>query len=311
MNDLVCLALGALLGTLGGQAPHGLDTEPRVALVPGSNETPAPGSEDDKSWLTAQAGGTGILLGGGQGQGSQTDAGPSQAGVVEPAVIHIEEWRFPRFYCGSPDVPPTPAACLNDITQVGPVLRTCVDGSQGQDPLFRRQVDAAGLAVTGWTQVDDGCPQDDAAVVLTSEEFRRLPLAASVPTFQPAGGRALVNKDLIVFTDPAPQELSTVILGAPVQVRATPVEFAWDFGDGSAPLVTTDPGRPYPDYSVAHLYASRGTFEVQLVTTWQGVYQVAGAGPWLAVAGTAQTTSAAYAVGIEEARTYLVQGSQG
>ena len=263
----------------------------------------------DKTIDVAAAGNEAVL--------NANEGGISVVPTVDPAVTTsiptFVERRVPVVMCGTESDPSDTGAPCIDGVETFARSRVCADGSDALPPLWRRAVDpATGLGVGPWVRIDDGyCPQDDAAVVLTSEEFRRLPLAASVPTFQPAGGRALVNKDLIVFADPAPQELSTVILGTPVQVRATPVEFVWDFGDGSAPLVTTDPGRPYPDYSVAHLYASRGTFEVQLVTTWQGVYQVAGAGPWLAVAGTAQTTSATYAVGIEEARTYLVQGSQG
>ncbi|MBX9244030.1 PKD domain-containing protein [Actinotalea ferrariae] len=189
----------------------------------------------------------------------------------------------------------------------------CADGAESLDPLYRRDVDpVTGEGVGPWVQVDDGgCPEDVApTIVLSAEEFRRLPLTASVPSFQPGDGRGLVNMDLIAFTDPAPQVLTTSVLGVPVTVRATPAQFSWDFGDGSAPFVTSDPGRPWPDHTVGHPYARPGSYSVQLTTTWTGEYQVDGAGPWLVVDGTAQTTSPPFPATVEEARARLVAGAQ-
>ncbi|WP_024287769.1 hypothetical protein [Cellulomonas sp. KRMCY2] len=297
----ICVAVSLFLGA-GSASATSVDVR---------RDEPATSTEVDEPSIRGAGDGDGMTFAG--AETTETDPSVTDVATSPTIVPTFVERRIPVVVCGTEsDLAASGAPCV-DGAETFARARVCADGSEALPPLWRRDVDpATGLGVGPWVRVDEGyCPEDDAAVVLTVEEFRRLPLVASVPTFQPAGGRALVNKDLIVFTDPAPQELSTVILGTPVLVRATPVGYAWDFGDGSAPLVTTDPGRPYPDYSVAHLYGSLGTFEVRLVTTWQGVYQVAGAGPWLAVAGTAQTTSAPYGVGIEEARTYLVQDSQG
>ena len=59
---------------------------------------------------------------------------------------------------------------------------------------------------------------------------------------QPVDGHGLVNVEMILVTDAAQQVLTTTILGVPVTVTATPVSYAWDLGDGSAPITTTDPG---------------------------------------------------------------------
>jgi hypothetical protein len=131
-------------------------------------------------------------------------------------------------------------------------------------------------------------------VALVSSEFKTLPLASPAISYQPEGDWALVNMDFIVYTDADQQLLSTTILGVPVTVRATPVHYSWDFGDGSAPLSTTDTGRPYPDHTLAHVYTSTtDAVEVTLTTSWQGELQINGAGPWLPIAGIATTTSTA------------------
>lgn len=200
--------------------------------------------------------------------------------------------------------PPYPCVGFH-ATYVTPI---CADGSDGDHPLFVRRLDAPdGALDADWQQVDEGgCPGDSGLVEVTAEEFRRLPVAPSTPYFQPANGRGLVNMDLIVYTDPAPQLLSTTVLGVPLTVRATPAQFSWEFGDGSAPLVTADPGAPYPDYTVAHPFRQPGSYEVQLTTTWRGEYQVDGEGPWYPVTGTVTTTSAPFSETVVEARSHLV-----
>lgn len=217
--------------------------------------------------------------------------------------------RLPDTVCGSLDAPgATPGLCV-DGAATHEVVRTCEDGSTALDPLFRRPVDpASGLFTGPWEQVDDGgCAEDPpVTVTLSAEDFRRLPLAPSTPSYQPADGRGLVNMPLVVFTDPSPQTLTTTVLGVPVTVRATPVQFTWDFGDGGSPLVTTDPGAPYPDHTVARPYGAPGEYAVRLVTTWRGEFQVAGAGPWIPVDRTATTSSAPFTTTVEEAVPRLV-----
>ncbi|GAB2983642.1 hypothetical protein GCM10027212_24000 [Actinotalea caeni] len=145
----------------------------------------------------------------------------------------------------------------------------------------------------------DLCPEDEDGptaadvVALVAQEFQRLPIAAPSITHQPDADWALVNMDFIVLTDAQVQVLETTILGVPVAVRATPVHYAWDFGDGGT-LATTDPGSPYPDHTVSHVYTSSAdAVTVTLTTSWQGELQIAGSGSWLPIAGMATTTSVA------------------
>ncbi|WP_154794949.1 hypothetical protein [Occultella kanbiaonis] len=144
------------------------------------------------------------------------------------------------------------------------------------------------------------------ALTLTVTDFQRLLLAGSEINLQPQGEWTLVNMDTIVFTDGATQEFSTTVLGLPVAVRATPVEFTWDFGDGSAPLVTTEAGAGYPDHTLTHVYTTTETVEITLTTSWSGEFQINGTGPWLAVNGTATTVTVSDPLRVETAETNLV-----
>ena len=233
---------------------------------------------------------------------------PAQSSSAPPTTTYTFK-RMPDTVCGALDGAGTsPTTCV-DGTASFETVRTCEDGATAVDPLFRRPTDpASGLFTGPWEQVDDGgCPEDPpVTVTVSAEDFRRLPLAPSTPSFQPADGRGLVNMPLIVFTDPAPQTLATTVLGVPVTVRATPVRYVWDFGDGEAPLVTDDPGLPYPDHTVSRPYDAPGEYTVQLETTWRGEFQVAGAGPWIPVDGTATTTSPPFTTTVEEAVPRLV-----
>lgn len=161
-------------------------------------------------------------------------------------------------------------------------------------------------AETDLCESEDGLTTAD-VVALVSSEFQRLPLTAPVIAYQPEGEWALVNVDFVVYTDPSAQVLETTILGVPVTVRATPVSYSWDFGDGCPPLVTSSPGQPYPHQTIAHVYtsASEGV-EVTLTTSWQGELQINGSGTWLPIAGFATTTSSTPSVEIVAMDVHLV-----
>ena len=238
------------------------------------------------------------------GSKSRGGADRTQPGSSKPAYAIA---RVPMRTCGSLDnLASSPAMCIEGVDG-GTITRTCTDGSIALDPLYRRPIDADGNYTGPWEQVDNGgCTEDPpAAVILTAADFSRLPLTPSPPRLQPADGHGLVNVDLIVYTDPAPQTLTTTVLGIPVTVRATPTTYTWDYGDGSSPLVTTDPGQPYPHHTVARPYTTPGDYQLTLTTTWTGTYQVNNAGPWLDVLGTATTTSAPQPTHITAAHTVL------
>src|SRR5699024_1521280 len=143
-------------------------------------------------------------------------------------------------------------------------------------------------------------------ITVTRSDFAELPLEGPGVHLQPDREWFLVNMDTFVYTDGAPQVLETTVLDVPVAVRATPVEYSWDFGDGTEPLVTTEPGAPWPAEDIAHVYTSEATDVVAtLTTTWSGEFQVAGQGPWIPIAGTTTTESQSAPFRIDAVETHL------
>lgn len=144
-------------------------------------------------------------------------------------------------------------------------------------------------------------------IIVTASDLQSLPINAGSVTIQPDTAHMLINQPLIAHTDAVTHTLSTVILGVPVDVRVTPLDYTWDFGNGEAPLVTTEPGGPYPDFTVSGAYTDLTTDNtVTLTTRWTGEFQVAGAGPWLPVSGTATTTATSRPFDIYEAPARLL-----
>ncbi|WP_129336346.1 hypothetical protein [Cellulomonas endophytica] len=141
---------------------------------------------------------------------------------------------------------------------------------------------------------------------VTEAEFRRLPLPAPGARAQPAVGDLLVNMPVVLLAEPAPTTLTTTVLGTPVEVEATPSSWTWTFSDGSAPLTTTSPGRPWPAADVTRTFTSAGPVEIACTVTWTGRYRVAGAATWNPVEGTATTTSTLPARTVVERRAHLV-----
>jgi len=130
-----------------------------------------------------------------------------------------------------------------------------------------------------------------------------VPATANVPLL--TDGKALVRMELIVYATVGQRQWTGIPLaGTTVAIRASPARFTWDFGDGSNPLVTEDPGAWYPDHTVFHEYPRAGEYQVNLTTTFTGEYSVAG-GPWLDIPGTVSATSPPEPVRIVEARAQL------
>ena len=185
----------------------------------------------------------------------------------------------------------------------------CPAGQRSVNPLFVSVRDAGSATGWGpWTVAEPArCVGPTDLVGELARELARLPLVAS-PVSVPPNGWVMVNMDTVVFTSRDAQVVDVVVLGTPVRVSARPVTFSWDFADGSAPLVTSDPGRPYPHQTVTHTYTRGGSYVVTLTTTWEADFQVIGSGDWTPVPGTATTTSPGAPLQVYAARSHLVDG---
>jgi hypothetical protein len=139
-------------------------------------------------------------------------------------------------------------------------------------------------------------PADPAAPVvvelpgMTQADFQRLPLPAGEATVEPGDGDVLIRIPTNTYASAEPVELATTLVGFPVAVRATPVAYTWDYGDGTVVGPTEDAGAPWPDNTTGHVYEVPGVYAITLTTHYTGEYSVAG-GPFLPIPGQATVTS--------------------
>lgn len=152
------------------------------------------------------------------------------------------------------------------------------------------------------------CPGDD-GYPLEASDFKSLPIEPSELQIQPGNGWVFAGLETVAFAGNASQGFRTSLLGQEFHVVAVPHEFTWDFGDGSSPLVTADPGQPWPDHTVSHVYDRAGEARVSLTTTWRGHFRLAHGSTWTEVDGTAVTTTSGPILTVHTARTRLVEDS--
>lgn len=146
-----------------------------------------------------------------------------------------------------------------------------------------------------------------APVVVTVEDVQHLIVAPGGLQVQPDREWVLVNMDTVVWTEAAEQVFGLTVLNTPVNVRMTPVDFTWDFGDGSAPVTGEDPGAPWPEHTIAHAYTGASEdARVTLTTRWSGVFEVAGSGVWQPVQGLATTVEVSEPFDVVAATPVLV-----
>ncbi len=225
---------------------------------------------------------------------------------TDPAV-RLTEFRRADL-CGVTTAAPTTDLNGDCATYTGAVQIPACEVGPPVQPLWRRDRATPSSEWSEWRYVTGwSCPAENMAE-FTLTDFRRLPIAPSVLTVQPARPQVLVNMPTIVYTDPVTQAFTTDLLGYPIEVEATPATFTWDFGDGSDPQVTTSPGHPYPDHDVAHPYTRPGVYTITLTTAFTGRYRLAGTTTWLDVVGTATTTTTSAPITAVEAPTRLVAG---
>lgn len=145
-------------------------------------------------------------------------------------------------------------------------------------------------------------------IAISREDVQSLIVSSGTVMVQPDRPWVLVNTDTVVMTDAAEHVLSTEVLGLGVDVRVSPALFTWDFGDGSAPLTTSDPGRPWPDHTVSHSYRAPATATISLRTEWDAAFRVEGTDVWVPVAGRAVTTASTDPIDVLTATPRLTSG---
>src|SRR5690606_13399719 len=159
-------------------------------------------------------------------------------------------------------------------------------------------------ALSGWTCVT---PSEDDLITAVRTAFARMTITPSPITVIDGRGWTFVQIDTVIYSDAEPQTLATTVAGTPVELRATPIEWTWNFGDDTPPVTTTTPGGPYPNKSVTHVYTTLGTYSVDLTTIWQGQWRLTGDTDWRDITDRNLTTTTSDPFTTHELRTRLVK----
>ena len=114
-------------------------------------------------------------------------------------------------------------------------------------------------------QVNTGAPLVAGPTTISNEQVARLIPHGSGINRYPSGEIFVIFKQpMMVWTSPDKQTFNITLLGTAIEVEATPTSFNWDWGDGQS-FETTDPGSPYPNYTVSHPYEVTGNGLLPLV----------------------------------------------
>ena len=188
-----------------------------------------------------------------------------------------------------------------------PLIHSCwaqlaceVGGEEGRNNYVFRDGENLGIVCIPVSVAESGPGHSDVV-----KEFRRLSWPRSRVVVRPPGGRTLVNLATIFFTSNSSVSSRTVSLAdRSVLIEATPVKYAWSFGDGES-AVTSSPGHAYPDQDVTHVYGATGRVEAAVATTYRGRYRI-GNRDWVDIEETLTVAGPEVELNIVEARPQLV-----
>lgn len=123
-------------------------------------------------------------------------------------------------------------------------------------------------------------------------QFQNLPVSAGAVVAQPSPN-SLRGAETNFYAEAGEQRFDITMFGQKVHVVATPVQYTWNYGDGTVFGPQPSMGGPLPQdrwgekTRTSHAYASTGDFLVVLTTSFQGTYSV-NAGPPLPIPGQGQ-----------------------
>jgi hypothetical protein len=180
--------------------------------------------------------------------------------------------------------------------------------------IWRRPLDASGKPSGPWVRVGESCnqklPDNDLSLADVRRAFREVDFAKPRLLSQPHGGWALVNLDTYYAVawpavGVAPEQVVTVrLLGHRVAIRPKVVTYEYSFGDGERQR-TDDPGGPYPDGKVRHLYRSTGDVRVQVTARYSADFSVDG-GDFRGLDDTVDIAGPSRTLHVYQARAQLV-----
>lgn len=130
---------------------------------------------------------------------------------------------------------------------------------------------------------------------------------------EPAGWTVL-GAETNMYVTTGQHTVTGVLLGRPIEVRFTPVDFDWAFGDGvtnrGAAAGGSWQGLGLSEFShtaTSHVYGQLGSFAPQVTVGFQVEYRWGGLG-WITVSGRASKLASAGLVAVVPAHTVLLTG---
>ncbi len=142
------------------------------------------------------------------------------------------------------------------------------------------------------------------------ESFRpTLPALAAEPD-----GWAVIDRPANFVARTQQQIVPGILLGEPAEVRFTPIEYTWDYGDGTA-RATSEAGASWEELGLdeltetptSHTYKERGRVTALLTVTYAAEYRFLGPA-WIPVIGTLDVSTSPFPVSVVSADTMLVSG---
>jgi hypothetical protein len=184
----------------------------------------------------------------------------------------------------------------------------CTDGKDGRPVRWWWKLRVAGD--DSWTPIrPDRCVYtEDPGDVLgriaaqIQRQFEQLPVNAGASRIQPSP-HTLRGAETNFYAEASEQSFNVNMLGQKVAIVAKPVQYRWDYGDGTSLGPTTIMGGPLPQERwgektrTSHAYAETSDFSVVLTTYFQGTYSVNG-GPALPIPNEGQFSTAPQKVSV-------------
>lgn len=236
--------------------------------------------------------------------------------VIDDAVRGRSNHRYQRhdvcleWLSGGIDRGDQPLAIGGELTECAggistPPPGTCEPGETVLPPLFRSTADGAG-GWGPWVRVGGyGC-DTDALYAAAIDAWRSMAISPTAYEIQPDTGYAVASLGVVPIAQGGPQTTTVTLLGANVQLRATPTEFHWSTTDGDS-WTATEPGASYANGGEPHLFApGERRIQLTLATTWAGEFSLNGGATWIDAPGTATTTSDTTSIHVYSPRSRLV-----
>lgn len=159
------------------------------------------------------------------------------------------------------------------------------------------------------------CPRGFIATVtapVTLADIAAFRPTAPVDHMEP-NGWTVVGLDTNFYATGSAHVVSGTLLGQPAEVRFTPVEWHWSYGDGSA-ASHPSAGATWAALGVgefdatgtSHVYTRNGTFVIDLDVDYAAEYRFAG-GPWVGIAGVLTVPANRLVIVAGDAKTVLVE----